>query len=85
MDEKARVLMEQMKKDPAAVQRLLSSQDGQMLLRMMTQRDRGAALQQAAQNAVRGDVSQMVQMVNQVMQSPEGAALVERISRATQK
>ena len=82
MDENAKNLMEQMKKDPAAMQRLISSRDGQMLLQMMTQNDRGAALQHAAQNAMRGDVSQLIQMINQVMQSPGGADLVERINKA---
>jgi len=82
MDEKAKNLMEQMRKDPAAMQHLLSSRDGQALLQMMTQNDRGAALQQAAQSAMRGDVTQIIQMINQVMQSPGGADLVERINKA---
>lgn len=82
MDENAKNFMEQMRKDPSSMQRLLSSQDGQMLLQMMTQNNRGAALQQAAQSAMRGDVSQIMQMINQVMQSPGGADLVERINKA---
>jgi len=82
MDENSKNFMEQMRKDPAAMQRLLSSRDGQMLLQMMMQNGRGASLQQAAQNAMRGDTSQIMQMINQVMQSPGGADLVERINKA---
>jgi hypothetical protein len=34
---------------------------------------------------MRGDTSQIMQMVNQLVQSPEGAALVERINQAAKK
>ena len=37
------------------------------------------------QAASAGDSAQMVQMVKRVMESPDGAALVERINRAMQK
>ena len=52
---------------------------------MLTQGDRGAGLQQAAQAAAQGNPAQITEMVNRLMQSPEGAALVERINRAVQK
>lgn len=85
MDERTKQTFEQMKQNPAALQHLLSSRDGQMLMQMMNQQNRNGALQQAATNAMRGDASQMMQMVNQLMQSPEGAALVERINKAANK
>lgn len=85
MDERTKQTFEQMKQNPAALQHLLASRDGQMLMQMMNQQNRNGALQQAATNAMRGDTSQMMQMVNQLMQSPEGAALVERINKAANK
>lgn len=85
MDEQTKQMVEQLRRDPAQLQALMQSRDGQRLLQMLSGADRGASLQQAAQSAVRGDTTQMVQMVNQMMQSPEGAALVERINQAMRK
>ncbi|WP_295859096.1 hypothetical protein [uncultured Oscillibacter sp.] len=85
MDDKAKSIIQGMNQDPAAVQRLLSSQDGRRLVQMMAQVNGGPALQQAANSAMRGDTGQIVQMVNRLMQSPEGAALVERINQAAKK
>lgn len=85
MDDKAKSIIQGMNQDPAAVQRLLSSQDGRRLVQMMAQVNGGPALQQAANSAMRGDTGQIMQMVNRLMQSPEGAALVERINQAAKK
>ena len=63
----------------------MQSPDGQALIRMLTQGDRGAGLQQAAQSAARGDTTQLTAMVRRLMGSPQGAALVERINQAMQK
>ena len=78
-------LAEQLKNDPAALRTLMQSPDGQALIRMLTQGDRGAGLQQAAQSAARGDTAQLTAMVRRLMGSPQGAALVERINQAMQK
>ncbi len=85
MDEKTAQMAEQLRRNPAMLKALMQSQDGQALMQMLTQGDRGASLQRAVQSAARGDTSAMVQMVNQVMQSPGGAELVERINKAVQK
>lgn len=85
MDEKTARMVEQLKSNPAMLQALMQSRDGQALLRMLTQQDQGASLQQAAQSAVKGDTTQLSRMVTQVMQSPDGAALVERINKAMRK
>ena len=85
MDEKTIKLMDQLKSNPAMLQSLMNSRDGQMLMRMLTQNDRGAGLQQAVQSAARGDTSQMVKMVNQIMQTPSGNELIQRINKAMQK
>ena len=64
---------------------LMQSRDGQTLMRMLTRDDGGAGLRKAVQSAAKGDAGAMTQMVSQIMQSPEGAALVERINKAVQK
>lgn len=85
MDEKSKQLMNQLRSNPAALQSLMQSQDGQELMRMLTGHDRGAALQQAAQAAARGNPAEIAKLVSQVMQNPDGAQLMERINKAVQK
>ena len=83
MDEKT--VAEQLRKNPAALKALMQSRDGQTLMQMLTQGDGGAGLQRAVQSAAKGDTTAMVQMVNQIMQSLEGAELVERINKAARR
>ena len=85
MDEKTARLAEQLKNNPAMLQSLMQSRDGQMLMQMLTQGDRGTGLQRAVQSAAQGNTAEMVKMVNQIMKSPDGAALVERINKALRK
>ena len=83
MDEQTARMIQQLKSNPAMLQALMQSRDGQDLLRMLSGGDQGASLQRAAQSAAKGNPAEMVRMVNQLMQSPDGAALVDRISKAT--
>ena len=85
MDEKMAQMAEHLKQNPAMLKNLMQSRDGQALMRMLTQQDQGASLQKAAQSAAKGDPAELARMVNKVMQSPDGAALVERINKAIQK
>ena len=85
MDDKTSRLVNQLKGNPAMLRSLMQSRDGQALMQMLTQEDQGAALQRAVQSAAKGRPEEMVKMVNQVMQSPGGADLVERINKAVQK
>ena len=85
MDENTARLAEQLRRNPAMLKSLMPSRDGQTLMQMLTQGDQGAGLQRAVQSAARGDTSAMVQMVNQIMQTPSGAELVERINKAVQR
>ena len=85
MDEKTARLAGPLKSNPAMLKALMQSRDGQTLMQMLTQNDQGAGLQKAVQSAAKGDTTAMVQMVNQIMQSPGGAELVERINKAVQK
>ena len=82
MDEQTARMIQQLKSNPAMLQALMQSRDGQDLLRMLSGGDQWASLQRAAQSAAKGNPAEMVRMVNQLMQSPDGAALVDRISKA---
>ena len=77
MDQKE--MMERLKRDPAALQAVMQSQDGQMLLRLLSGSDGGRTLQQAVRQAA------MSQMLQGIMSSPRGAALVQRIGESLQK
>ena len=85
MDDKSAQMAEQLRRNPAMLKSLMQSRDGQTLMRMLTQSDGGAGLQRAVQSAAKGDTAAVTRMVSQIMQSPEGAALVERINKAVQK
>ena len=79
------MVAEQLRKNPAALRALMQSRDGQVLMQMLPQGDGGAGLQRAVQSAAKGDTAAMVQMVNRIMESPEGAELVERINKAARR
>lgn len=81
MDQSMEQMLNQLKQNPAMLQSLMHSRDGQMLIQMLTQGDRGAGLQRAVQAAMRGDTSGMVDLMNRVTQTQGGAELVQRISK----
>ena len=85
MDDKTNQLADQLRRNPAMLQALMRSGDGQALMRMLTSGDRGTGLQQAVQSAMRGDTTEMVRLMNRVKESPGGAELMERISQAVKK
>ena len=66
----------QLEKNKDAVARLAQSGDAKQLMNLLQQR---GGVKEAAQAAAGGDPSQLMAMMNQLMQSKEGAALVERI------
>ena len=62
----------------AAISKLAQSGDAQRLMELLRQ---GGGIQGAAEAAVKGDTSQLVGMMQRLMNTPEGGELVERISR----
>ena len=64
MDEQTARMIQQLKSNPAMLQALMQSRDGQDLLRMLSGGDQGASLQRAAQSAAKGNPAEMVRMVN---------------------
>ena len=84
MDDMNRIARD-LQKNPAALKAIMQSPDGQALMHLLTQKDQGAGLQQAVQSAMRGDTTQMTRMVQEIMQSPAGAGLVDRINQSVKK
>ena len=78
-------LMEKLRQNPAALQREMRSQDGQQLMRMLSGADGGSSLNRAAMQAAGGNTAEITKMIQNVMQSPEGAELIRRISESLQK
>jgi len=85
MDESTARLAQQLKQNPDLLRSLMQSRDGQTLMHLLTQGDQGAGLQRAAQAAAQGNPAEMMQMMNRILQDPNGAALAERIRNAIQK
>ena len=65
-----------------AITKLAQSGDAQKLVSMLKQT---GGVQQAAQAAAQGDTSQLMSMMNQLMNTREGAALVERLRRQAEE
>ncbi len=81
MDDQATRFVEQLKQNPAMLQKLLRSPDGQALMQMLNQGNQGAKLRNAVKDASKGNPAEAVKMVNQFIQTPDGAALAERIQK----
>lgn len=64
-------------KNREAIARLAQSSDAQKLMALLKQQSGG--VQQAAQAAAAGNPSQLMAMMEQLMNSKEGAELVDRI------
>ena len=85
MDHKTTQLIEKLKNNQGMAQALMQSGDGQKLMQMLTARDGGAALSHAAQNAARGDTAELAAMLSRLMQTSEGAAVMNRINESAKK
>lgn len=77
-------LMDRLRQNPAAAQKVMQSPDGQALMRMLTT-DGGGSLNRAMMQAAGGNTADLAAMIRQVMQSPEGAALIQNIGNSLQK
>ena len=61
-----------------AVKQLLQSEDTQRMMKLLQSR---GSVQDAAQAAAKGDSARLMGMMQQLMSTPEGAQLVERITK----
>ena len=77
-------MMQKLKSDPRALKSVMQSADGRALLGMLSGGD-SAALGKAAQQAAMGDMSALSAMLSQVLTSPQGAELVQRLENRLQQ
>ena len=61
-----------------AVKQLLQSEDTKRMMQLLQSK---GSVQNAAQAAAKGDSAQLMGMMQQLMNTPEGAQLVERITK----
>mgnify|MGYP003293287829 CR=1 FL=1 len=69
-------------KDKGAIHELLRSDDTKRMMDMLGSQD---SVQNAAKAAAAGDPAQLMGMMQQLMSTREGAALVERITKQAQQ
>lgn len=85
MDHSTQQLIDKFKRNPAMAQSLLQSGDGQRLMQMLTAQDGGTALNHAAQSAASGNTKELAAMLSNLMKSPEGIAIMQRINNSAKK
>ncbi|MBQ9493363.1 MAG: hypothetical protein IJR54_06470 [Oscillibacter sp.] len=81
MDSRNSRFEQELRGNPALLRHIMNSQDGQTLMRLLTQSDRGERFRQAVQSAANGNASEMADCLRQVTESREGAALIARLQR----
>ena len=85
MDGKTAGIIAKFRQNHSLAEKIMQSGDGQQLLNMLTNKDGGAALERATQNAAAGDTQELAQLLGNLMRSPEGAALMRRLNETAQK
>lgn len=71
-------------KNKDMVRDLMRSPDTKKLMDMLNQKA-GSGLKGAADAAMKGDTSQLMSLMDSIMKSKEGAAVIERINQAVPK
>ena len=77
--------LQQFLSDKKAMAALAKSPDAQALAKMLAKRGDQAALQKAAQAAAKGSPEQLRKMVQSIVGSPDGAALLRRLDETLNK
>ena len=85
MDNRNYQLEQELRNNPELLRKIMNSRDGQTLMQLLTQSDRGARLRKAAQSAADGDTAEMAECLRQVTQTREGAALIARLQRLMER
>ncbi len=84
MDEKTKNLIQKFRQNREMAQQIMQSSDGQTLMSLLT-KDGGQSLQEATQSAQQGDTAKLAKLLGNVMQTPQGADLMRRISEIAKK
>jgi hypothetical protein len=80
MDAKTSAAIERLKQNKGLAEALMRSGDGQALLSRLTRDDGGAALNHAAASAARGDTAELSALLRGLLNDPNAAAAMNRLS-----
>ena len=85
MDDRNYQFEQELRNNPELLRQIMNSRDGQTLMKLLTQPDRGARFRQAVQSAADGNPAEMADCLRQVTQTREGAALITRLQRLMER
>ena len=80
MDAKTAAAIERLKQNKGLAEQIMRSGDGQQLMGLLTGNDGGAALNRAAASAAKGDTRELSAMLQGMMNDPNTAAMMSRLS-----
>ena len=80
MDERTSRLLQELKRDPAKLQAVMRSRDGQALIDLLS-RD-GNGFLRAVRAAADGDSAALAERLRRVAETPSGAELLSRVQEA---
>ena len=84
MDNNLKELTQLLQANKAAITQLMRSPDGQRLMELMQSRGGSQQLNKAAGAAAQGNTADLSKMIQGMMQTKEGAQLVQRITSKVQ-
>lgn len=78
-------MMKQLQANKGALLQLMNSPDGKRLVQMLSQQAGSGNLKRAAGAAAKGDTRDITQIIQDLVRTPEGAQIVERINQSMEK
>ena len=78
-------VMKQLQANKDALLHLMNSPDGKKLVQMLQQQAGSGTLKWAAGAAAKGDTAGITQILQNLVNTPEGAQVVERINRTMEQ
>ena len=85
MDAKTAAAIERLKQNKQLAEQIMRSGDGQKLMDLLAGGDGGTALNRAAGAAAKGDTQELSNMLKDLLQTPDGAAVMRRINDAAKR
>ena len=77
--------LQQLLQDKKTLEKVAKSPDAQALAGILTQGQDQASLKKIAEDAAKGDTSQLSQLIQNIVRSPGGAELLQRLSGTIEK
>ena len=78
-------VMKQLQANKGALLQLMNSPDGKRLVQLISQQAGSGNLRRAAGAAAKGDTAGITQILQNLVSTPEGAQVVERINRTMEQ